>query len=45
VLRGILGPLLDRVQERDAATRAVVEKLDRRDGEEQPTTAEATVGG
>jgi len=45
VLRGILGPVLDRLQERDAATRAVVEKLDRRDGEEQPTTAEATVGG
>jgi NAD(P)-dependent dehydrogenase (short-subunit alcohol dehydrogenase family) len=44
-LRGILGPVLDRMQERDAATRAVVEKLDRRDGEEQPTTAEATAGG
>ena len=45
VLRGVLGPVLDRMQERDAATRAVVEKLDRRDGEEQPTTVEATAGG
>jgi NAD(P)-dependent dehydrogenase (short-subunit alcohol dehydrogenase family) len=45
VLRGVLGPLLDRMQERDARTRAVVEKLDRRDTEEQPTTVEATAGG
>ena len=44
VLRGVLGPLLDRMQERDARTRAVVEKFDRREGEEQPTTVAARAG-
>ncbi len=39
LLRGMLGPLLDARQERDAATQAVLAKLDRREGEEQPTTA------
>jgi NAD(P)-dependent dehydrogenase (short-subunit alcohol dehydrogenase family) len=38
-LRGVLSPLLDAQQERDAATQAVILKLDERSGEEQPTTA------
>ena len=37
-LRGILNPLSDRQLERDAATQAVMAKLDARAGEEQPTT-------
>jgi NAD(P)-dependent dehydrogenase (short-subunit alcohol dehydrogenase family) len=39
VLRGILAPALDAMQERDAATQAVIAKLDQRAGQEQPTTA------
>lgn len=39
VLRGIANPLLDARAERDAATQAVLAKLDARGGEEQPTTA------
>ncbi len=38
-LRGVLAPLLDARQERDAVTQAIVAKLDAREGEEQPTTA------
>jgi hypothetical protein len=36
--RGFLNPLSDRQLERDAATQAVMAKLDARAGEEQPTT-------
>lgn len=39
VLRGLVNPLLDARMERDAATQAVLRKLDQREGEEQPTTA------
>ena len=39
VLRGILGPLLDRHMERAAAVQALAEQMDARAGEEQPTTA------
>jgi NAD(P)-dependent dehydrogenase (short-subunit alcohol dehydrogenase family) len=39
VLRGILNPLADRMQERDAESQAIVRELDARAGEEQPTTA------
>lgn len=39
VLRGIVNPVLDRASERDAATADIVEELDARAGEEQPTTA------
>ncbi len=39
VLRGVLGPLLDAQQERDARTQEIVRALDERGGEEQPTTA------
>ena len=39
VLRGILNPLLDARMERDAATQEILVALDKRDGEEQPTTA------
>lgn len=39
VLRGVLNPLIDARLERHAGTQAVVAKLDRREGEEQPTTA------
>ena len=39
VLRGILSPLLDARQERDAATQEVVARLDERGDEQQPTTA------
>ena len=39
VLRGITGPLLDKRMERDAQIQASLAKLDRREGEEQPTTA------
>ncbi len=39
VLRGIINPLLDSAAEKDAATQAVLAKLDARGGEEQPTTA------
>ncbi len=38
VLRGILNPLTDKHLERDAATQTVMSKLERRAGEEQPTT-------
>lgn len=38
VLRGVLNPLTDRYLERDAPTQSVLTRLDRRDGEEQPTT-------
>ena len=38
-LRGVLGPLLDARQERDAVTQAVLARLDERGSEEQPTTA------
>ncbi len=39
VLRGILNPINDARAERDATTREVVEQLDARANEEQPTTA------
>ena len=38
-LRGILNPLIDRQMERDAKIQAAARELDRRAGEEQPTTA------
>lgn len=38
-LRGITGPMLDRYAAQDAATQAVIRKLDERADEEQPTTA------
>ena len=37
-LRGITGPFLDKRMERDAEVQTVLAKLDRREGEEQPTT-------
>lgn len=39
VLRGILGPLLDRYMERAAPVQGLAGEMDRRAGEEQPTTA------
>jgi NAD(P)-dependent dehydrogenase (short-subunit alcohol dehydrogenase family) len=39
VLRGVIGPVLDARNERDAATQAIVRDLDARGGTEQPTTA------
>lgn len=39
VLRGILGPLLDRHMERAAPVQRLAEQMDARAGEEQPTTA------
>ncbi len=39
VLRGVLGPLLDRRQERDATTQAILGRLDQRETEEPPPTA------
>lgn len=38
-LRGILNPLIDRQMERDAKIQAAARELDKRAGEEQPTTA------
>jgi NAD(P)-dependent dehydrogenase (short-subunit alcohol dehydrogenase family) len=38
VMRGILNPLLDARSERDASTQRIVEQLDARAGEEQPTS-------
>ena len=38
-LRGILNPLIDRQMERDATIQAAARELDKRAGEEQPTTA------
>lgn len=37
--RGVLGPLIDRHMEGNADVRSIIERLDRREGEEQPTTA------
>lgn len=39
VLRGVLGPLLDRYMERAAPVQELAGEMDRRAGEEQPTTA------
>jgi NAD(P)-dependent dehydrogenase (short-subunit alcohol dehydrogenase family) len=39
VLRGILGPLMDRYMERAAPTQRLVQQMDARGNEEQPTTA------
>ena len=39
VLRGVLNPLTDRRNERDAEMQAIVRQLDARGNEEQPTTA------
>ena len=39
VLRGVLGPLTDKRNERHAELQAIVRQLDARAGEEQPTTA------
>jgi NAD(P)-dependent dehydrogenase (short-subunit alcohol dehydrogenase family) len=39
VLRGVLGPLLDRYMERDKDVQSIAARLDERAGEEQPTTA------
>ena len=39
VLRGVLGPLTDARNERDAAMQDIIRQLDARGGEEQPTTA------
>ncbi len=39
VLRGVIGPLTDARNERDATTQAIVRELDARGGTEQPTTA------